>query len=209
MTHIFLDESGDLGFNFNNKGTTDFFIVSFLITENKKPIEKIIKNIHKGLRKKYKIRGGVLHAVKEERVTVLRLCRQIIKTDCQIAIIYLDKRRVKTSLRKNSSKIYNQVVNILIDRIIDKNLIDQNQKIEIIASGKETNKFLNQNFKSYLSNRSNKIKVNIKIEAAHQEKSLQAVDMISWSIFRKYEHKDNTFYKILKKKIIEENSIPL
>ena len=209
MIYIFLDESGDLGFNFNNKGTTDFFIVTFLITENKKPIEKIIKNIHEGLRKKYKIKGGALHAVKEERVTILRLCRQIVKTDCQIAVIYLDKRQVETILRKNSSKIYNQMVSILTNRIIEKNRVDSNQKIELIASRKETNKFINQNFSNQLLKDLKISKFDIKIKAPHQEKSLQAVDIISWSIFRKYEHKDQTFYKIIKKKIIDENSIPL
>lgn len=209
MIYMFLDESGDLGFNFTNKGTTDFFIVTFLITENKKPIEKIIKNIHKGLRKKYKVKGGALHAVKEERVTILRLCRQIVKTDCQIAIIYLNKRQAKTSLRKNSSKIYNHLVNILIDRITEKNIVNPNQKIELIASRKETNKFLNQKFSNQLLKNLKFSKFEIKIKAPHQEKSLQAVDFISWSIFRKYEHKDNAFYKIFKKKIIEENSIPL
>lgn len=208
MIYIFLDESGDLGFNFKNKGTTDFFIVTFLITENKKPIEKIIKNIHQGLRKKYKIKGGTLHAVQEERVTILRLCRQIVKTDCQIAIVYLNKRQAKTSLRKKSSKLYNQLVNVLIDRIIETNRINSNQKIELIASRKETNKFLNQNFSNQLLKNLKFSKFEIKIKAPHQEKILQAVDFVSWSVFRKYEHKDNTFYKIFKKKIIEENSMP-
>ncbi len=34
---------------------------------------------------------------------------------------------------------------------------------------------------------------------------LQAVDFISWAIFRKYEKNDITFYEIIKEKIIIEN----
>jgi hypothetical protein len=38
MAYIFLDESGDLGFNFKKKKTSKIFVVTCLFTENKKPI---------------------------------------------------------------------------------------------------------------------------------------------------------------------------
>jgi hypothetical protein len=37
--HIGFDESGDLGFDFANKRTSRYFVVTFLITADKKPIE--------------------------------------------------------------------------------------------------------------------------------------------------------------------------
>ena len=44
MTYIFLDESGDLGFNFRKKKTSKYFIVTFLFTTGDvKEFEKIIK----------------------------------------------------------------------------------------------------------------------------------------------------------------------
>ena len=53
MAHIFLDESGDLGFNFKKKKTSKFFIVTFLFIEGSKgPIEKIVKKTHSELAKK-------------------------------------------------------------------------------------------------------------------------------------------------------------
>ena len=66
MAYIFLDESGDLGFDFEKKRTTKYFVVTFLFVNEKRPIEKIIKSIHRGLRKNYRIRAGVLHAHKEK-----------------------------------------------------------------------------------------------------------------------------------------------
>jgi len=37
--------------------------------------------------------------------------------------------------------------------------------------------------------------------------ALQAVDFVSWAIFRKYEYGDEFYYNIVKGKIIEENPL--
>lgn len=53
MAHIFLDESGDLGFNFKKKNTSKFFIVTILFVEgSKNPIEKIVKKAHSELKER-------------------------------------------------------------------------------------------------------------------------------------------------------------
>jgi hypothetical protein len=38
--------------------------------------------------------------------------------------------------------------------------------------------------------------IDIKIKTPFEEKSLQAVDFVSWAIFRKYEYRDDNYYKI-------------
>lgn len=43
------------------------------------------------------------------------------------------------------------------------------------------------------------------LAASHDEKGLQAVDFISWAIFRKYEKGDFEFYELIKDKIINES----
>jgi len=50
--HIFLDESGDLGFS---EKSQQYFVIAILITKDKKPIENCIKRIRqRKLPKKYK-----------------------------------------------------------------------------------------------------------------------------------------------------------
>ncbi len=59
------------------------------------------------------------------------------------------------------------------------------------SSRKETNKFLNQNFKNYLHSqiaKNHNLKVTVSIKTPAEQKALQAVDFISWAIFRKYEY---------------------
>jgi hypothetical protein len=51
------------------------------------------------------------------------------------------------------------------------------------------------------------VRINIAIKTSFEEKTLQAVDFASWAIFRKYEKNDDSYYKIIKGKIIEENPL--
>lgn len=210
MSYIFLDESGDLGFDFTKKRTSKFFVITCLFTENKRPIEKIVAKTHSELKKKHKKRGGVLHCFQEKSLTRQRLLRRLNKRDCAIMTIYLNKKRVYTKLQNEKVILYNYVTNILLDRIYTKKIISIDEKIILVASRKETNKFLNQNFKDYLTKsakNSHKLDLEVLVKPPFTEKSLQAVDFASWSIFRKQEYGDESYYDIIKEKIKEENPL--
>lgn len=206
MAYIFLDESGDLGFKKSN--SSNYFIITFLFAENKRPIEKLVSSVHKSLKKVYKKRGGILHCFREKPVTIERLLKGIVNKDCNIMTICLNKSKVYTNLKEEKHILYNYVTNILLDRIITKKLVSLDKKIILVASKRETNKFLNENFKKYLINNTrnnHKIDVDVLIRTPSEEKSLQAVDFISWSIFRKKEKNDENYYNIIRSKIAEEN----
>ena len=51
------------------------------------------------------------------------------------------------------------------------------------------------------------IKLNVEIKVPADEKCLQAVDVASWCIFRKYEYGNKDFYNVLRSAIVEENSL--
>ena len=207
-----MDESGDLGFNFKKKKTSKFFVVTFLLTKDKMILEKIVKKIFKGFTKtEVKNHGGILHAYKETpntRMKILNLFNE--KMAGHIITIHLHKKKVYEKLQNEKHILYNYVTSILLDRVCSKKFIAANERIELIASRRETNKFLNANFSLYLKNqvRSNH-KFNIEITITHpsNEIGLQVVDMLCWSIFKKYEHNDDSYYKIIKQNIIEENPL--
>lgn len=212
MSYIYLDESGDLGFNFKKKKTSKYFVITFLFVKEKSPVEKIVKKVFKGFSKKeVKNYNGTLHAYKETpktRQKVLNLFRK--RNVSNILVIYLNKKKVYTKLQDEKKVLYNYVTNILLDRVCTKKLIPIDEKITLVASRRETNKFLNQNFSSYLKNQvknNHKLDIEIEIKSPNQEKILQVVDILSWSIFRKYEHLDESYYNLIKQDIIEENSL--
>ena len=125
--------------------------------------------------------------------------------------IYLNKNKVYTRLQDEKQVLYNYVTNILLDRVYTKRIIPIRMKnIELIASRRETNKFLNENFKSYLNNQAknrHRVDIKVQIKTPSEEKTLQAVDFVSWAIFRKYEYADDTFYNIIKNRMVEENPL--
>ncbi len=210
MAFIFLDESGGLGFDFSKKKTTRYFIITLLFASEKKPIEKAVKKTHTGLAKTYKHKINSLHANKEKPLTRKRLLSSLSEKDISVMVIYLNKGKVYTKLQNEKEVLYNYVTNILLDRVYTKKLVPIDKEIHLIASRKETNKFLNQNFKEYLSSQiKNNFKLDLKTEirTPSEEKSLQAVDFLSWAVFRKYEYCDESYYDLIKSKIIEENGL--
>lgn len=164
--------------------------------------------MHRGLRKKFKKVKHVLHAYKEEPTTRRRLFEKLSGKDCKVMAIYLNKQKVYTRLQSEKAVIYNYVTNILLDRVISKRLVPVNSPICLVASKRETNKFLNDNFSSYLQDQtenSHKLDLQIDIKTPAEERSLQAADFASWAIFRKLEYGDDYCYNIIENIIVEEN----
>jgi len=205
-----MDESGDLGFDFTKKRSTDFFVITFLFVQDKRSIEKIVRRTHAELQRKYKRKQSVLHCYREKPKTRKRLLRRLAERECSIMTIYLDKHKVYTDLKNEKTVLYNFVANILLDRVYAKKLIPLEQGVQLVASKRETNKFLNQNFAEYLASqarRNHKSDISIAIRTPHEDKSLQAVDFVSWAIFRKYQYQDDSYYRIIKTRIIEESPL--
>lgn len=207
MAYIFLDESGDLGFDFSKKKTSSVFVLTFLFAANKDPVERIVKKIFKGFTAlERNFHHGHLHCHKEQPKVRNQLLNLLAEKDVSIMAIYLNKKKVYTKLRDEKHVLYNYVANILIDRLMTKKLISIDRVINLVASRRETNKFLNQNFKDYLINQvgeNHKLSINIQIRTPQEEKCLQVADFASWAIYRKIQYNDESYYNLIKQKIVE------
>jgi len=205
MAKIFLDESGDLGFK---SKSSNWFLFTLVLTNNHRKIEKCIKSIHKSLSRKYK-KVGELHAYHAQAIVRKRLLTKLSQVkDIKILCVVLNKKKVYIDLQNQKNYPYNYTANILLDRLHRKKIIDIDEVIELIIDQKDTRKFIKENFEKYLKDNLTKrssSKIKIKICPSHSEKCLQAVDFLSWAIFRKYEKNDYEYYEIIKDRIIEEN----
>ena len=208
MNYILLDESWDLGFKLE-RGSSKYFAITILFTKSKRRLEKIARNTYKSLSKKFK-KVGVLHAYKEEPITRTRILSQVNTSDCSILAIIVNKRKVYTKLQDEKAVLYNYVTNILLDRLFTKKPIPPLEPVTLLASRRETKRLLNENFKNYLQNKiinDHKLQLTIEISSPSHEKSLQIVDVVSWAIFRRYEKGDDSYYNLIKSKIIEETPL--
>lgn len=211
MAYIYMDESGDLGLDSSGRKTSRHFIVTFLFTTRPRPVGKIAKKVVRGFIKQRKSgHSGVLHAHKELPITRQRTLFAMSQQDISILAIYLDKQRIYTKLPEEKQAIYSYITNILLDRIVTKGLIPIDRPIKLIASRRETNKFFNDNFSRYLEERvvaKHKLRLSVEIKSPQEDKCLQIVDMASWAIFRKREHDDESYYNLIRSKIVEESPL--
>ena len=201
MVFIFMDESGDLGFDFTKQKTSAYFIITFLLLIHKRPAEKIIKHFFRKLSlKKRKSKKGCLHSHKENHQTRIDILSELLNKELKIISIILDKKiSHKNSYRKKHS-LYNIVTVELLNKAYDKKLIDRERKVNLIASRRETNKYLNEGFKILVEN----LNITVEIKTPSEEKCLQLVDFVSWAIFRQHEFGDNRYYDLIKNIIEEE-----
>jgi hypothetical protein len=180
--------------------------VAAIFLDDKRRLEKIARNIHSGLSKKHR-KIGILHAYLEESVTRQRLLKQLSQTDCYIYAIIIEKKKLNASARYEKAKLYNTIVADTLDCLLSDRKMLASTLVTLIASQRETNRYLNGLFKDFLSKRIKKkykIDFNIKIASPALEKSLQVIDFVSWAIFRKYESDDGSCYDIFSSKIIKE-----
>jgi hypothetical protein len=207
MAYLFIDESGDLGFS---KGSSKWFSFTIILTKNKRPLEKVIKKARKSLKKNHK-RVNELHAYHADEVTRKRVLKSLSELeDLQVLSIILNKEKVYVDLQNQKNYLYNYVANILLDRLHTKGVLSADEHLDICFDRKDTKKNLRKNFVNYLQGNlvhKRNGNINITLCASHQEKALQAVDFVSWAIFRKYERGDYEYYEIIKNKIVEENPL--
>lgn len=202
-----MDESGDLGFDRNKANCSKNFLITFFICNNPSPFEKIVKKtfLSMPLDKQHR-HCGTLHACHEHPKTKLKMYNLLQeKDDFSIMVIRLNKAKIYTDLQNEKNVLYNYITNILLDRIITKKLCNIKEPIYFIASQKDTNKYLNKVFIDYISSKvENRIDLNLEIKSSSKHKCLQLVDFLSWGIFQKYEHNDESYYEKIKNFIVED-----
>ena len=121
MWWIYLDESGDLGFDFVNKKPSRFFTVCLLVIDDGKTHNQIKKAIRKTLKRK-------LNKPKKNRILELKgthttigikeyFFKFIANENFSLYAITLNKRRVYESLTKDKERVYNWIARLILDKI--------------------------------------------------------------------------------------------
>ncbi len=97
--------------------------------------------------------------------------------------------------------LYSYVTNILLDRLFTLHAASEDEAV-LIASRRETNRYVNENFRSDLALQArehSEIELRVEIATPSAEKAIQVADFVSWAIFREYEHGDDSYSRIIEK----------
>ena len=195
FAYIFVDESGDLG-----KHGSDYFTIACLSTPNPKAIERIIKRVRQRKLKKKKRDINELKANSSSYAIRVDILQRLIKCDCEIGLIVINKKQVREYLYKTKNKLYNYVFGVLI------NELDLNKtKIEIIIDKKDSNRLLREDLDQYIlkkiAERTKHPKIEITHLESHAHKALQVIDFVAWATNRKYSFGEDCYYKIIEPKV--------
>jgi len=212
--YIYLDESGDLGFDFSKQGTSPKFILTLLVCPDsrvrddiKRAILQTIKNKIRGKHKKDKdckeLKGT------NTDLPVKRYFYRQIRTDSwSLYTLILNKRRVYPQFHPaaGQSKLYNFLARLIIQQIP---LSDVETNVRLIVD-KSKNRSEVRDFNQYIQKYiEGQLPLNTGFTVEHlnslEDPCLQAVDLFCWGIARKYRQRDTRWYDVFASRICYED----
>lgn len=210
---IFLDESGDLGFDFKKRKTTKKFVITLMVCYSNGAREELRKAVKRTLKNKLKRNQKRKRSTRELKGTNTTLevkkyfYRNIKNDDWTVYTLALDKLRVTHHLRTKvgKKKLYNFLARLLLERL-ELSVVGQNVELVIDRS---KNKDEIRDFNEYVLNQlEGLLPLNTDLYISHlssrESAELQATDVFSWGIFRKYEKDDTAWYDIFRERISYE-----
>lgn len=196
---IYLDESGDLGFDWSKSKTSRFFVITLLVCFDKKGSDtfriacrRTIKNKINKNKKKNPL--NELKASKLKLESKIYFLKHSPKDNWSIYSYILDKKQVREHLKKFPQKLYNYIAANLLKEVP----LKEAKTIDLVLDKCKNSKEI-KDFNAYLQMRiegdtSMETAVNISHLNSYESCGLQAVDLFSWGILRKYSYKDTSWY---------------
>lgn len=117
---VFIDESGDLGFDFTKKGKpSDFFVVGAIKIGDEKFLNRVIKKHRKRLRKK-KEDGKEVKFSNTSPPNRRRILEDISKLDLEIFFVYINKHHAYARIKDDPVRMYSYLLKILVEKCFSK-----------------------------------------------------------------------------------------
>lgn len=203
MLYLYLDESGDLGFDFFAKKPSKYFTVTVMLVQGMENRKKIAKAVKRTLKKK--LSSPIENELKgsKQSIEVKRyFYRHIEPVPFELYALTLNKRRVYDYLSQKKDRVYNFIARKVLDVIPFGNAsVRVGLVIDRSKSKKEIKEFDNYLIRQVSSRVEPQIPLDIDHHLSHEDLPLQAVDLFSWGIFRKYEKSDREWFDVFRSKI--------
>ena len=208
--YLYLDESGDLGFDFKNKKPSRFFVITLLALTEAKAVKIINKAVSRTLDKKLNHKSKNRRLVSELKgsATTLPVKKYFLShiernsLDISLYTIVLDKLSLLECVQNPiKERVYNHMTYQILERVQfpeagHVNLIVDRSKNDLGI--KEFNDYLYANLSLCLNLET---KLYISHDSSEKHKCIQATDLFCYGIARKYELKDESWYNLFKEKI--------
>jgi len=207
---IFLDESGDLGFDFSKSKTSRKFVITLLVCENMEAMAGLRRGVRRTLKNKLNAKKNRSQELKGTNTTLPvkeYFYRHLSSGGWQIYSVILNKQRVYENLRTKlgKKKLYNFLARFLLEKV---DLSRTGTTVNLVLD-KCKNKEEIKDFNTYVENQLQgllplDVPLFITHEFSHNNPGLQAVDLFCWGIYRKHEVCDEEWYRVYQSTIAYE-----
>ncbi len=206
MWHLYLDESGDLGFDFSEKKSSKFFTITILVLcgdiDNKALLQAAKRTVRKKLNPKNQNKIHELKGTNTKLEVKKYFYNQVKNIEFRIYSITLRKADI-VGLVKDKEHLYNLVARQVIDKISVEEFNDNG--IELVVD-RSKGKLGISDFNVLIGSRLEEkirsdIVINIHHLRSHENHGIQACDLFSYGIFLYREKGDNKWREIFADKI--------
>jgi len=210
---IYLDESGDLGFDFSKPKTSRKFVIALLVCDSSDSAAGFRNAVRRTLKNKLNRKKGKSRVVHELKGTATTFTikkyfyRQIPDNGWRIYTVALNKIRVEERLqtKHGKKKLYNFLARFIIEQVD----LNNAEPAVTLVMDRCKNKEEIKDFNGYVANQLESllplnIPLNIYHENSQENAGLQAVDLFSWGVYRKYEAEDLEWYQLFQSSIAFE-----
>lgn len=208
---IYLDESGNLGFNFSLAGTSQYLIISGLICHTQQAAQAAQRAVIRTRKNKMGANTVELKGNSTSLPVKKYFYNHLAKhNDWEIIAIAANKQawlkhHGKNLLTVDKNFFYDEVVKRLLSQI---NLSADNSHIQLIIDKSKTRnavKVFDHSINSMIRDLIPKERqLSIQHRRSDIDPGLQIADLFSWGIYRKYQNNDLEWYEVFQNRIALE-----
>ncbi|MFQ6015931.1 MAG: DUF3800 domain-containing protein [Anaerolineae bacterium] len=199
LHHAFLDESGGIAIFVENDL---FLVIAVLVTRNPRPVELLIKRAFK--RFGTSLASGEMKAAHSEEKTIRWILAAIAQQEVEIVTVVVDKRGI-TKPPKDTEDLYRQTAAKAV-----RLCVERWPRLKVTMDKRYTHEHLRQKLEWQIREGIADIKgqaVVIRQVDSVRMKGLQAVDYVAWALWQKYQRGDDSYYRLIKDKVIVEEIV--
>jgi len=212
MLYLYLDESGDLGFDFVNKKPSEHFTIAVLAVkghEQNRALAGAVKiTLRRRLKKPKTAWKEELKGSSSELPAKKLFYRLAERAAFSVYAVTINKKAALPFLAADKERIYNYIARQVLERV---DLKVTGVRVILTVDRSKTGARINRFNEYIIAHLKAKLDPRIPLEifhrSSHEVLQLQAADMVAWGVFRKYESDDTQWVEKLAGKIAIEEGL--
>ena len=194
---VYLDESGDTGFRFN-EGSSRYFVITLLVVDDSIALHAAISELRERLGFAPDNEFKFYHSSRDVRLSFLRMLR---RQDFVARALVIDKTLMTRPHMRKRETFYSYLVRMILEHDND-TISDAMIVLDESVKSKKSKQHLATYLRKALNSDPRAPKVRgVRYHDSRSDNLIQAADMLSGAIYAKYHRGDETYLREIKPRI--------